>query len=145
MTPDTLPDFGLTPAQWGAVMIIFAVLFLWLRIFQRIRAVLVFAGICLLGGSLLGRLMGALARGASNVTDTLTGKIFGTAVPGLLVLIVGAVLIHDLHPRGGGASRRTFWLAAILAACLVAGLSTIVQLDGIPAGVHSTVTTVTGG
>jgi hypothetical protein len=139
------PTFGLTPLQWGVLFVIFAALFLWLRIFARLRAVLIFAGICLLGQGLLSRLLVTAARDLSSWTGAITAKVFGAAIPGVLLLIVGVILIYDLHPRGGGASRRTFWLAAIAAALLIGGVSTIGQLTSIPHGVHSTITTVTGG
>ena len=135
---------GLSPAQWGAIFITISVLCLFLGIFKRLRAYLVFLGICLTGG-LIARLLTDVARVLSNLTDSLFGKLFGVAVPGVLVLLVGFVLVHDLHPKGGGASRRTYWLAVLAAACVVAGVSAFGVLNGIPASVHTGVSTVTGG
>jgi len=136
---------GVAPAAWGGIFTVFAAVFLFLGIFKRTRAVLIFLGICLLGSGLLSRLLVSMARIASNLTDSLFGKLFGVAVPGIIVLIAGVILIHNLHPKGGGASRRTFWLAAFVAACLIAGVSQIAALNGIPADVHTSVSTVTGG
>jgi hypothetical protein len=135
---------GLTWAQWGLLFIAFAFLFLFLRIFQRTRAVLVFLGICLCGGRIAAILAG-LARSVSHLFDALAGKLFGVAVPGIILLLLGAVLIHDLHPKGGGASRRTFWISAFVACCLIAGVSAFQALNGIPGDVRTGVSTATGG
>lgn len=136
---------GLPAAAWGGIFVAFSAVFMFLGIFKRLRAVLIFLGICLLSSGLITSLLTALARLVSNLTDAAFGKLFGVAVPGIIVLIAGAFLIHDLHPRGGGASKRTYWLAAFVAACLIAGVSSIGALNAIPADVHTGVTTVSGG
>jgi hypothetical protein len=135
---------GLTTAQWGGLFVVAAFVCLFLRTLQRTRAVLVFAGICMTGG-MFARIMTSIARTVSHLTDALFAKMFGASVGGVLVLVIGGILIYDLHPRGGGASKRTFWIAALSAGLLVAGVSTFHVLNGIPGDVGTGVSTVTGG
>jgi hypothetical protein len=136
---------GISPDQWGAILLVISVVLYFLRIFAKLRAVLAFLGVCLLGGGLFSSLLVRGAHAVSSLTDSLVGKIFGVAVPGLIVIVLGIFFIHDLHPKGGGASKRTFWLGIALAAFLVAGVSTFATLNGIPADVHNGVSTVTSG
>jgi hypothetical protein len=136
---------GLTTGQLGAILTAASLVLLWLRIFRRARAVMVFAGICLLGTGWLLRVLLAMARVLSGVTGALFARIFGAAVPGVLGLFVLGLLVYDLHPRGGGAAKRTYWLAVLAAVILVAGLAGYQALNSIPAGVHTGLTTVTGG
>lgn len=134
---------GLTWAQWGLIFTVVSVTFLFLRIFAATRAVLIFVGICLMGGK-LAAILTAVARGVSHVTDALLGKLFGAVVPGLLVLVMGIILVTHLHPKGKGAARSTFWISAFLACLLVAGVSTFAAVNGIPADIKTGVTSVGG-
>jgi len=136
---------GLTTGQWGAVLTAGSLVLLWMGIFKRLRAVMVFVGICLLGTGWLLRLAEDVVRAASNIFGSLFGKVFGVGVPGILGLLAIGVLIYDLYPRGGGASKRTYWVSALVAVILVAGLAGYSALNGIPADIHTGVTTVTGG
>lgn len=124
---------GMSYSQWGVILTVGGFICYWLRIFQRFRAYAVFAGICLLSGGWVTRLLVGLATWVAHLTSTLIGKLFGVGVPGAAALIIGGILIHDLHPRGGGASKRTFWLAIAFAACLIAGAGAFAQLNAIPA------------
>ncbi len=135
---------GISPAQWGGIFIAFALGCLFLRTLQRTRALAVFAGICLAGGIIV-RLDVSLARTLSHLTDALFAKLFGGGISGILALACLGLLVYDLHPRGGGASKRTFWIAALSAGLLVAGVSTVKVLNGIPADMRTGVSTVTGG
>lgn len=135
---------GLSSSQWGAIMLVVGFVLYFLRIFKRLRAVLAFVGVCLISGGLFGSLLGRGAVWLSNVFGSLTGKIFGVGVPGVLFVVLAIVFIHDLHPKGGGASKRTFWLGLAVAACLVAGVSAFAQLNGIPADLRSGVSSVGG-
>ena len=74
---------GLTWAQWGLLLTAVAVTFLVLRIFPATRAVMIFLGICLMGGR-IATIVAAIARGVSHLTDALLGKLFGVAVPGIM-------------------------------------------------------------
>jgi hypothetical protein len=136
---------GLPPEAWGAVFLVIAVLLHFLRVFTRSRAVLAFLGTCLLGAGLFRELLVRAATEVSRLTDSLVGKAFGVAVPGLLVVVLGIIFLHDLHPSGGGASRRTMWLGIALGACLIAGVSAFPAVNQIPSDVHTTVATVTSG
>jgi hypothetical protein len=135
---------GLSTSQWGALMLVTGFVLYVLRTFQRLRAVLAFTGVCLLSGGLFVTLLVKTATWLSALAGTLTGKIFGVAVPGALAFVVGLFLLHDLHPRGGGASKRTFWLAIAFAAFLIAGVGTFAQLNGIPGAVRTGITNVGG-
>ena len=134
----------MTLIEWGALALVAAGMFYWLGILPKIQVILAFIGTCIVTGGLFGDL---LARGVtlvSNLLGTLTGKIFGTAIPGLLVIILGILFIHDLMPKNG-AGKRTFWVGIALAACLVAGLSSFTALNQVPANVRTGVSTTTGG
>ena len=133
---------GLTAAQWALLFIALAFTLLFLRIFQRLRAVLIFAGICLAGGKAAALLAG-FARGVAHLTDDLTGKIFGVTLAGVIVVPVLIILVYDLHPKGGGASRRTFWISAFVACLLVAGVSSFHVLNSVPANIRTGITSVT--
>ena len=54
------------------------------------------------------------------------------------------VLITHLHPKGKGAGRSTFLISAFLACLLVAGVSSFAALNGIPADIKTSVTSVGG-
>jgi hypothetical protein len=136
---------GLSTGQWGAILVAASLVLLWMRIFKVTRAVMVFVGICLIGNGWLIRLLEDIARAGSNIFGGLFAKVFGSAVPGVLGLAAIGILIYDLHPRGGGASRRTYWVAVLVAVILVSGLAGFKALNGVPADVHQGVTTVTGG
>ena len=134
---------GITWAQWGLILTAVAVTLLILRTFPAVRAVLIFLGICLMGGK-IAVILAAVARGVSHLFDSLAGKLFGAVVPGLLVVILGIVLATHLHPKGKGAGRSTFWISAFLACLLVAGVSSFTAVNGIPADIRTGVTNVGG-
>jgi hypothetical protein len=133
---------GLSWTQWGLIFVTVSFVFLILGIFKKTRAVLIFAGICLVGGKLAAILID-LARLVSNLTDAVTGKIFGASVGGLILLVAAIFLIHDLHPKGSGASRRTFWISAFTACCLIAGVSAITSVNAIPNDIRTGIPSVT--
>lgn len=132
----------LTWPQWGLIFIAVAFTLLILGIFKVTRAVLIFAGICMCTGPAASILAG-FARWTSNLTDSLTGKFLGAAVPGIILIIAAIFLVHDLHPRGSGASRRTFWISAFVACCLIAGVSAFHAVDSIPQDVRTGIPSVT--
>lgn len=134
---------GLTWTQWGLIFTTVAFTLLFLRIFPATRAVLIFLGVCLMGGK-IAAILTAVARGVSHLTDALTAKIFGASIGGLLVLILGIILVTHLHPKGKGAAKSTFWIAASLACLLVAGVSTFAAVNGIPADIRTGVTSIGG-
>jgi hypothetical protein len=95
-------------------------------------------------GGKIATILTSVARGVSHLTDALLGKLFGAAVPGILVLILGIVLVAHLHPKGKGAGKSTFWISAFLACLLIAGVSSFAALNGIPADIRTGVTSVGG-
>lgn len=129
----------------GAVFLVLAVLFHWLKIFTKIRAGLAFAGTCIVAGGLFGHLLTKGVTVVSNLTNSLMGKVFGVAVPGLIVIVLVVIFVHDLHPKGGGASKRTMWVGIALAACLVAGVSSFAALNKVPASVRTGVSSTISG
>jgi hypothetical protein len=135
--------FGITWAQWGLILTVVSVTLLWLHVFPATRAVMIFVGICLMGGK-LAAILTAVARGVSHVTDGLLGKLFGASVGGILVVVFGIILVTHLHPKGKGAGRSTFWISAFLACLLIAGVSTFAAVNGIPADIKTGVTSVGG-
>ena len=130
--------------EWGALALVAAGMFYWLGILPKIQVILAFIGTCIVTGGLFGSLLTRGVTLVSNLLGTLTGKIFGVAIPGLLVIILGILFIHDLMPRRN-AGKRTFWVGIALAACLVAGLSSFTALNQVPANVRTGVSTTTGG
>jgi hypothetical protein len=119
----------------GAVCLVVAVVFHWLGIFVKVRAILAFIGTCTVTGGLFGHLLTRGVGIVSGLIGGLAGKAFGVALPGVLVIVLGIVFIHDLHPKKG-ASARTMYIAIALAACLVAGISSIPALNSVPANVR---------
>jgi hypothetical protein len=133
---------GLSWAQWGLIFTAAAFSLLALGTFKRLRAVLIFAGICMLAGKVAAILI-AVVRWLSNLTDALTGKFAGASVPGIILVIAAIFLFHDLHPKGSGASRRTFWISAFVACCLIAGISAFSAVNAIPGDVRTGIPSVT--
>ena len=134
----------MTLIEWGVLALVAAGMFYWLGILPKIQVILGFIGTCIVTGGLFGHLLTRAVTLVSNLLGTLTGKIFGAAVPGLLVIILGILFIHDLLPKNT-TRKRTFWVGIALAACLVAGLSSFTALNNVPANVRTGVSTTTGG
>lgn len=131
--------------EWGAVALVIAFTLFWLGIMPKTQVILGFIGTCIVTGGLFGTLLTRLVLVVSHLTTSLTGRIFGIAIPGLLVIVLGIVFIHDLSPKKS-AGKRTFWVGIALAAALVAGLSSFPALNQVPANVRTGVSTnVTGG
>ena len=130
--------------EWGALALVVAFMFYWLGVLPKIQVILAFIGTCIVTGGLFGSLLTRGVTLVSNLLGTVTGKIFGVAIPGLLVIILLILFIHDLSPRKN-AGKRTFWVGIALAACLVAGLSSFTALNQVPANVRTGVSTTTGG
>lgn len=126
----------------GVICLVAAGVFHWLGIFITIRAILAFIGTCIVTGGLFGHLLTWAADHVSALLGAVAGKAFGIAVPGLLVIVLGIVFLHDLHPRKG-TRPRTMFVGIALAACLVAGLSTFSALNSVPANIRNGVGTVT--
>ena len=134
----------MTLLEWGALALVVAFTLYWLGVLPKIQVLLAFIGTCIVTGGLFGHLLTRAVTLVSNLLGTLTGKIFGAAIPGLLVIVLGILFVHDLSPKKN-AGKRTFWVGIALAACLVAGLSSFTALNQVPANVRTGVSTTTGG
>jgi hypothetical protein len=131
---------GLSLAAIGVLCLIVFAVFLHLTIFATIRAILAFAGVCLIGAvGFIGRMLGDVATWAAHLGGTATGWAFGVAVPAAVFIALAIYLIHDLHPKHA-ATKRTGWIAIAVAAMLVAGVSGVKAADGIPNAVRTGVT-----
>ena len=117
-------------------------MFYWLGIFIKIRAVMAFIGTCIVTGGLFGEILTWIVVHVSDLLGSVAGKAFGVALPGLGVIVLAVIWLHDLHPKKS-AKGRTFWIGIALAACLVAGLSSWTALNHIPANVRNGVGTAT--
>lgn len=126
----------MTVTEWGAVALVVAFALFFLKKAPKVQAILAFIGTCIVTGGLFGSILSRGARAVSHATDALMGHAFGVAVPGVLVIVLLIFFWNDLHPKGG-ATKRTFFVGMALAACLVAGLSSISTLNNVPSDVRS--------
>jgi hypothetical protein len=128
--------------EWGVIALAAAFTLFWLGIMPKTQVILGFIGTCIVTTGLFGTLLAKGVVLVSNLTNALTAKIFGVAVPGLLVVVLGIIFVHDLMPKHS-SGKRTFFIGITLAAALGAGLSTIPALNAIPANVRTGITTTT--
>ena len=70
---------------------------------------------------------------------------FGVVLPGLLALGLAALIIFDLHPKGGRAARRTWWAALALAVMIATASTNVTFLNNIGPSISHGVSTVQGG
>jgi uncharacterized membrane protein YvlD (DUF360 family) len=122
--------------EWGVVALVLAGVFHWLRIFATIRSILGFIGTCIVTTGLFGLVLDKVVIWVAHLTNAVTGKVFGVGIPGLIILVLAIVFIHDLHPKKG-ASGRTLWVGIALAACLVGGISSWSAVNHIPSDVQN--------
>lgn len=127
---------NLTPTELCALFLILSGLLHWLRIFARTRAVLALIAVAGIGG-FVGRALVAVAGWLQHLTGTVTGWALGAAVPAALFIGLAVILVYDLHPNGGGISRRTSWVAIGAGVLLVAGVSGIPALAPAAAALRS--------
>jgi hypothetical protein len=126
----TVPEAGV------GLLILFAV-FYWLGIVPALTAIFGFLGVVLLGGSgWLGHILTAFAGWVDHLTDSALIHVIGASAVFALFLGLGAVFLHDLHPRHQ-TRRRTAWLGIALGVLIVAGLTGIPVLSGVQAGITS--------
>jgi hypothetical protein len=129
----------------GVLALILAVIFHYFSIFTKLRAVLGFIGTCIVTGGLFGHVLTWVVLHVAALTNSLTGKVFGVAIPGLIVIVLLVVFVIHLHPRGRGASKSTMFIGMALAACLVAGISSFTTLNHVPTAVRTGVSSSNGG
>jgi hypothetical protein len=131
----------ITVSELCVLFLLFWGLFHWLGIFAKTRVLLALLGVLGIGG-FLGRALVWAATWLQHVTGSITGWVFGTAVPAALFLVLAALLIHDMHPRNG-ATRRTGYLAFAVGAFLVAGVAGIPALSPVAGFLRSLLATLT--
>lgn len=125
------------PELASLFLLIFAVLF-WLKIFPATRAVLGFLGAATIAGAgFVGRILTDIGAWLVNVGGSVTAWAFGTAITGAFFVVAAIVFIHDLHPKGGGASRRTGIIALLLGVSLGAGAALIPAAAPLFGAVHT--------
>jgi hypothetical protein len=128
----------MSDVAWGVILLVAFALCHWLGIFAAIRTIMAIVGVILLGFSgFIGHIMVVIATFVAHLTDTVTGWAFGVAVPAIPVVILGIILLHDLHPKNG-ARKRTGIIGLALAVLIVAGATGIGALNHAASGVHST-------
>jgi len=125
----------------GALFLIVAVVGHWLGIGAKIRAILAFIGIILVGtaGHGIGILV-TVTRFLEGIVGAVTNWIFGTPAPWALFVILAIVLIYDLHPKHG-AGKRTAVVAVFVGLLLIGGVGQFPILNGIPNDVRNGVNT----
>jgi hypothetical protein len=121
----------LTVPELGALfLLLFGVLY-FLGIFATTRAVLAFLGIVVVGTSgFIGRMLGDIGAWAQDAFGSVTGWAIGVPLAAGLFIILGIVVVHDLHPKNS-ASKRTGWAAISLGVLVAIGVAGIPALSGL--------------
>jgi uncharacterized BrkB/YihY/UPF0761 family membrane protein len=136
----------MTPLEWGAVLVALAFTFYFLGRLPTIRAVAVFFGLVLLAGG-GGHLMSFGAK-AVNMLNQLGGTAiawtFGAAIPGLIAIVLGAIMIHDWLPRNA-AKKRTFWISVVMGLMVALGVTGIPAAANLPQQTSNGVTNIMAG
>lgn len=127
---------ALTAAGVAGLCLVFWLVLHLLNIFAKTRAFLALVAAIGIGG-FLGRALVRVVTWLTQLTGTVTGWALGVAVPGALFLVLAFLLVHDLHPRGGSASRRTGFVALAVGALLVAGVTGIPALAPLASALRS--------
>jgi hypothetical protein len=143
----------MTTAQLGLILLTGATMAFVFGVFATVRVFALIIGIVLVAATGTPARIFHWAAGVvgwgSSLTDSLTTWGLGVAFPGLFAIILAGIVIYDLHPKGGRASRRTFWAAAGLAVLVAAGSTNVSFLNNIgPAithGVQQSQSNVSGG
>lgn len=128
----------LTVPELGALMLVLFGLFYWLGIFAGTRAVLAFLGAVAIGtGGFAGRILASIGAWLAHAGGTITAWAFGAAIVGVPFLIAAIIFAHDLHPKGGRASKRTGWIGMLLGASLASGIALIPALAPVAGAIQS--------
>lgn len=132
-------------AGLGLVLLALGCVAYYLGIFSTLRAVAILIGIILLGVS-AGHLLGWVAiivGWINSLVMTLTSWAFGTSVPGLLAIVLAALLVFDLHPRNR-AGKRTFFIAIALGVMIATASTNVDFLNQLGPSVQQGVSQVGG-
>ncbi|MGW5363314.1 hypothetical protein [Actinopolymorpha pittospori] len=95
------------------------------------------SGACLAG--MLGAVIGWVTSTLGMVGGTVTGILFGAAIPALVTFVVTAILIIDMHPKRGRATKATPWLALLVIPLAVATFGGV--MAALPARINELVAT----
>jgi hypothetical protein len=127
----------------GVVLLVLAGIFHWRDVWPKAQVYMAFIGVCLAAAGAWEHWLVKGITFANKGTGTISEKLFGQAVPGLLFAILAAIVLIDVFKKKK-ATRSTFLCSIALAACLVAGLSPFKSANNVPAnlrgGVQSNVT-----
>jgi hypothetical protein len=135
----------LTVPELGALMLLFYVLFHYLRIFAATRAILALLGTVAIGtGGVIGRTLAAVGTWLANTGGAVTAWLFGSALVAVPFIIALVILVHDLHPKGGTASKRTGYVAFLVGASLSVGIAAIPALAPVRGAILSALSGITG-
>lgn len=135
-----------TLAEIGAGLLgVFAVCY-FLRIFATLRAAAAFVGICLVASAASGALgfdlVIRLITWTEGLVSDLTGWLLGVRIgPLILLVITGAIFIHDMHPKNN-AGKRTGWAGIALGLVMIVGVAQIPAVNHIPGDVRTGVSHV---
>lgn len=124
----------MTTVDVGLVLLVLAILAFAAGRLPTIRVVMLIVGIVVVASAGGGHLFGwatALTGWLNGAVGTVSTWAVGVAFPGLLAIILAAITIHDLHPKTGTPSRRTFWAAGLLAVMIAAASTNISFLNGL--------------
>jgi magnesium-transporting ATPase (P-type) len=138
----------MTQAAFGFLMIVLSAFFQWKNRLPTIRVVMVIIGIFLVGftGWLIHKiatLMLLLTGLLGSTLGTLTGIAGSTIFAGVIVFMCAHVL-HDLLPKNR-PGKSTYYVAALLAILIVAGVTPFAALNNLPATVQTGTSQVQGG
>lgn len=81
-------------------------------------------------GGLLGSVLAKAGALLAHVTTTGTAKVFGVAVPAVLVVVLLIELVMQLHPKNKTPHHSTMWLALLLPAVLAVSGGVWASLGG---------------
>jgi hypothetical protein len=135
---------NLTVAELGVLLLVLFGIFHYLRVLTQTRAILAFLGAVAVGlTGTVGRIAGAIADWAQQVTGNLGHWALGVSVSFVLFVVLAVILLHDLHPKKT-ASARTGWIALAVGILLVAGVSQIPALAPVVGAIRSLLAQLTG-
>jgi len=111
----------LTVTELGGLFLVAAIVLHALGILARARAILLFAGVLVLGtAGAVGTVLAWIGLHLQDAAGSITGWAFGAPLAAGLFVVLAIVTVHDLR---NGARKRTMLAAGLLAAVLSVGVS----------------------
>jgi hypothetical protein len=127
----------LTVPELGVVLLLLFGLFHWLNVLVKTRSVMAIFGVVAVGlTGVVGHLAAALVGWVLHAAGSITAWAFGVSASVVLAIVLGALLIHDWHPKKG-AKPRTGFVALAVGILLVAGVSQLPFLAPVVSGMRS--------